>query len=349
MKFAPELVGTYQDSEGGGERHCSSPRRLLRRGLERRIACLDETRRRIGQPLTLDADESAISPSYIIDTQRDPVVVPEVELGGVPMQMGLGDVEVTAVDPALEDREVIFGGVGVPEIGANVFLRAVVDRAMPGKLPPDRPIDGAFVSHQITGLIHVRGDDRLQGLGGNIRDAEAPDSSVAFNQREYRRLRRNLAFPVRGFAADKSFVAFNNLIDAAKRTDWLDTEIAHGLADAMPEKPRSFQPALKGPLKLASANTLFRRTEQIDGLQPQPHRHVAGFENSADLNGERFAAGVALTEADPVGLSLQPADMFLGCAAVRTNRTIRPQPRFDICISSFFAMEMGSKKVGLHG
>jgi hypothetical protein len=270
MKFAPELVGTYQDSEGGGERHRSSPPRLLRRGLEGRIACLDATRRRIGQSLALDADERAISPSYIIDTQRDPVLVPEVELGGVPMQMGFGDVEVAPVDPALEDRKVIFDRVGVPEVGANVFLRAVVDRAMPSKLSANGPIDWAFVGHQITGFIHIRGDDRPQGLGGNIRDTEAPDSSVAFNQREYCRLGRNLAFPVRGFAADKSFVAFNNLIYAAKRIDWLDTEIAHGLADAMPEEPRGFQTALKGPLELAGADPLFRRTRTDRWLGATP-------------------------------------------------------------------------------
>jgi hypothetical protein len=52
--------------------------------------------------------------------------------------MGFGDVMVDAVDPALEDREIVLDRVGVPEIGADVFLGAVVDRAAPGEL---RPID----------------------------------------------------------------------------------------------------------------------------------------------------------------------------------------------------------------
>jgi hypothetical protein len=31
----------------------------------------------------------------------------------------------------------------VPEIGADIFLGTVVHRAVPGKLPPNRPIDRA--------------------------------------------------------------------------------------------------------------------------------------------------------------------------------------------------------------
>ena len=56
---------------------------------------------------------------------------------------------------------------------------------------------------------------------------------------------------------------------------------------------------------------------------------MAGLEHGADLDGEWLAAGVALAEADPVGLSPQPADVFLGRAAMRAGRTIGPKPRFD--------------------
>ena len=80
----------------------------------------------------------ARSARQVVDAERDPVVVPKVELGGVPDQMRLGDVEIAAIDPTLKDREVILGGVGVPEIGADVFLGAVVHRAVPRE---SRPID----------------------------------------------------------------------------------------------------------------------------------------------------------------------------------------------------------------
>ena len=51
-----------------------------------------------------------------------------------------------------------------------------------------------------------------------------------------------------------------------------NTKVGHGLPDAMPEEPCGFQPALQGSLKLAGADALLRRTEQVDGLEPRPHR-----------------------------------------------------------------------------
>ena len=43
----------------------------------------------------------------------DPVGVAEIEFGEVAVQMGFADVLVNAVDAALQDREITFGGVGV--------------------------------------------------------------------------------------------------------------------------------------------------------------------------------------------------------------------------------------------
>ena len=123
----------------------------------------------------------------------------------------------------------------------------------------------------------------------------------------------------------------------------------HGLADAMPEKPRGFQAAVEGPPKLAGADALLRRGQQVDRLEPYPHRDVAHLEDRSDLDVERLAAGIALVEADPRGLALQPADMFLRRAAMRARRTIGPDPRLDVGVGGFFAMEMSGGKEGLHG
>ena len=147
-------------------------------------------------------------------------------------------------------------------------------------------------------------------------------------------------------AADKGFVGFDNLICTAERAGIEMPRSRHRLADAMPEEPRGFQPASEGALKLAGRDALFRRTEQVDRLQPYPHRHMAQLEHGADFDGERLAAGVALIKTDAVGLSLQPADMFLGRAAMRANRTIGPQPRLGELVGGFFAMEMCGRKGG---
>jgi hypothetical protein len=174
--FAPGLIGTCQDSEGGGGRHCSSPSmngshscrgseldfwRRLSAGRPRFAP--RETSCSIGQPLPLGTDYRAVGTLQIVNSERDSVVVPEIELGSVAMQMCLANVEIAAVDTALEDREEVLDRVGVPERASDVFLRTVVDRAVAGELVSHRPIDRCIVSHQIACLVHVRGDDRLQG------------------------------------------------------------------------------------------------------------------------------------------------------------------------------------------
>src|SRR5205823_6677830 len=94
--FAPGLVGTYQDSEGGGGRHRSSPlsngssswrgspsRRLPRQGLERDFfffARLSATSCLIGQPLALCALDRAIGALGILDADGGSMVVAKVEL-----------------------------------------------------------------------------------------------------------------------------------------------------------------------------------------------------------------------------------------------------------------------------
>lgn len=116
----------------------------------------------------------------------------------------------------------------------------------------------------------------------------------------------------------------------------------------MSEKPCGFQATIKGALKLAGRNALFRRTEQIDRLKPNPHRDMTGLKYGANLDGERLTAGIALVKANPVGLPLQPTDVFLCRATMWTDGAVRPQPSFGELIGSFFAMEMIGGKDGLH-
>jgi hypothetical protein len=96
--FAPGLVGTFQDSEAGAGRHASPPR-FFALGSEPQTSCL------IGQPLAFRAFDGAIGALQIVDAEGDSVVEPEIELGGVAMQMRLANMEIGAVDAAFEDRE----------------------------------------------------------------------------------------------------------------------------------------------------------------------------------------------------------------------------------------------------
>jgi hypothetical protein len=191
--FAPELVGTHQASEGGGGRHCSPPlskdnsswrgssgagrcRRLLRRASERRRDWPSATRRRIGQALTLRALQGEIASGEIVDAERYPVIVTKIKLCRVAMQVGFADVEIAAIDAALEDRKEVFDRVGMPERGAHIFLGAVVDGAVSVEIASDSGINWRVVGHQIGRLIDVRDNDRLQALCGHVLHMKAADS-----------------------------------------------------------------------------------------------------------------------------------------------------------------------------
>ena len=76
---------------GNGNSSCrgSDVTELRRRFLERRLgfvfplatSCL------IGEPFALCADECAISAFQVINPERDPVVVPEIEFSGIAVQV----------------------------------------------------------------------------------------------------------------------------------------------------------------------------------------------------------------------------------------------------------------------
>jgi hypothetical protein len=72
-------------------------------------------------------------------------------------------------------------------------------------------------------------------------------------------------------------------------------------------------------------------------------------ENSADLDSEGFAAGIALVQPDPVGLAFE-RPRAVEHAAVGANATVRPNPCLDVGIGGDFVIEVGGRKDGLgHG
>src|SRR5262245_17374027 len=98
MAFAPDLVGTYQDSECGRGRHCPSPSingsqswrgsagaGRPHRGLERDFffARPSATSCLVRQPFALGAFDRAIGTLTILDANGGPVAVPEIELGEI--------------------------------------------------------------------------------------------------------------------------------------------------------------------------------------------------------------------------------------------------------------------------
>src|SRR5262249_3913439 len=116
------------------------------------------------------------------------MVIHEIAFGSVAVQVRLRNVEIAAKNRSLEDREIIFDRIGVPEISANIFLDRVIDPAMSRELGSNAGIDGATVRHQVSRFINIGGYDWPQTFGGHVSDVEdltlpersTSDSTTAF-------------------------------------------------------------------------------------------------------------------------------------------------------------------------
>ena len=328
-------------STGAGRRRFSE---------RRRSGATRETSRSVGQPLALCPEQRAIGAGHVVNAKADPVVVPEIELGCIPMQVLLADVEVAAINAALEDRKEVLDRIGVPERGAHVLLRTMVNRTVAGKITADTPIDRAAVSHQVAGLVDVRDDDRLQALGGHIGNMEAAHAPIAFDQRQHRSLWRDDVLPVGRLAADVGFVGLDDFVSAAERPHVVGKmQVGHRLADTVAEKPCGLQSDAENAMQLVAAHTLLARAKKMHRLQPHMQLNVAGLEDGSDFDGKGLAAGVAFIDADPGALAVEFSDVFLGRAALRTDWTIRPKPRFNERVSGRFAVKLSGGKDGWHG
>ena len=82
----------------------------------------------------------------VINAKRDPVAIPEIELSKVSMQVFLADVEITAIDPTLQERKVILDGIGM-SVATDIFAGAVIDRLVVSKLASRHHSRRTFISH----------------------------------------------------------------------------------------------------------------------------------------------------------------------------------------------------------
>jgi hypothetical protein len=332
IRFAPELVGAYQDSEAGAGRHVPSPRFF---GLR----CDSPTSRSVGKSFAHDAADSALGPLNIVDTQSDAVAIPEVEFGEVTVKVLFAHVLIDAVDSALQDREITFCGIsrGIPP---NVFLLCMVDGAVTGEPFASLPINAALVSAQVRSNVDFGFKDGPQVRCVHFGDVPRADPTLSFNERDDSFLGRwSFVGPVPRFAADKGFVCLDEHALAPK---WATrTIVAHSFPDAMPDEPAGFEIDAKDAGELICAEALLAAAQQMHCLQPRVHRNVAFLENGADFDGERLPAGIAFVDADAGALAFQqPA--IADHATMRTCAPVRPDDCLDVSVGSFFVAEPDS-------
>ena len=249
---------------------------------------------------------------HVIDATRFPVGVPEVELHEIPLQMGFADVVEHAADATLHDREIALDGVGM-SAAPDVFV---------------------LVQHS------------AEGVGLHVRDMEGADRTATEDQSEEGVLMTSAATDLTfRLATDEGFVGFQDFAFAAERAS---EARLHGLTDAMSKEPSGLHADTQGALKLAGANTLFAGTHEVDSLEPEMQREMAGFEDGPDPHRKGLPAGVALAQANAGRLPLQPADMLLSRSAEGADSAIGPKVGFDVREGGVFVMEMRLGKDGRH-
>lgn len=301
------------------------------------------TSRFIGKPLALGGSNGSSGPLSIVDTEFLAVVLPEIELGQIAVDMTLFDALIDADQPALEDREEAFKGVGV-----HVVARPLEFGMIDGLMLGDRRSEVVLghVGDESAVLV-----DLFPNMVSDILlvDEQRPNIAATFDEAE------NL--DVVSAAAEASwslglagarqfgFVSFDGLTGTAHGAGVAGV---HGMPDTMAKMPCGFHAAAEHPLKLASRYAFLAGTHQVDGLQPEPQRQMAVLENGPDADGEWLPASVALAETGPSGFAVEPADLaFIDVAAMRANGTVRPEFSFDVSERGFFIMKMWGVKNGI--
>ena len=101
----------------------------------------------------------------------------------------------------------------MPEIGAGVFVRRMIDGAVRSERRADLRVHRAFVGHESAGLMDLLLNDRSERFGGNRRHMERAHVAVALDKRKHRLLRRGLTVrAVLGFAAYIGLIGLHDFV-----------------------------------------------------------------------------------------------------------------------------------------
>jgi hypothetical protein len=346
MTFAPGLVGTCQDSEGGEGRQCPSPSysRNLRAIHSSKVSGLDlgAISCLIGQTLARSALDGQPFTLYVVDAQFGARIHAEIKFGQVSVEMLAADVLVNADDAALEDRKEAFKRIGV-HVAAPPFVLGMVNRTVAGRA-------GEFehrraIRHQAATAVELRIE---QSADAAMVDDHRADRAATLDQAKHLYVALAAIGTAAGFWRTAKFhiVGLDRLAFAA---NWAALVRRHGEANAVAKVPRGFESASEHTVELARADAFLAGTEKLDRLQPQVQRQMAVLKDRALAHRKgRATASVALAQPELhdafrvslAGLGMdarKPADLVTRSAAMRAYRAGRPKLGFDVFESGFFA------------
>ena len=108
----------------------------------------------------------------------------------------------------------------------------------------------------------------------------------------------------------------------------------------MAHEPSRFQADTKRPMKLMAADPFLAAAHQECALEPDMQSNMALFKNRPDLDRKLLTAIVALPQPYAGGFASKAAAV-IDPAAMRADRTLRPQDAFQLCESGGFVVEVG--------
>lgn len=240
-----------------------------------------EIRLSIGQPSADCTLDRALGPLGVVYPELDAVAVPEIELAQVARKVLFRTVLIHADHPALEDAEIAFNGVG-RDLAAfmtatTVFLGAVIDRFVIGKLAARRLVDVEIVGMQdalARGRRDQHGTQRVLRQVFDLDRASAPKSAALYQRHDLHLFRGRGANPAltvyegpfrAASRTDEGFVRLDDLAGSAKRP-FVIAGAVHCLANAMRHEPRgAIGTKADRPHELMRREALLRC-----GVEPEP-------------------------------------------------------------------------------
>ena len=275
----------------------------------------------------------------IVNSELDPVAVPEIELDEIAVKVPLRAMLIDADHPAFEDAEEALDGLGVG-VSPNPFLFGVINGFMAGEAPADRAVHMRLIGAQMAGSIGVVENDLADFASGDGLDLHRACLAAALNEGDDLPLVAIGPLPLPAVLGmqDPSRAAFNvaleslvNLNDLAFAAERTGTALVHHFADAVADEPSGLDVDAKDAGELVYAEALLGRAHQVDRLQPDVQRDVARFEDGPDLDSERLPTRVALVDTDPGALAFQRPRAIYN-AAMRAYPTVRPYLRLDVSV-----------------
>ena len=273
-------------------------------------------------------------------------VVAQIELGAVTAKVGFAHVVIGADHAALEDREEVFGGVGVLEAaGGDILLGRVIDDRVTVKLLAEAGVDGALVGHKVGGALHVGNEDAANGCCVDVSDMERTGHAIALHKGNNGLLGGRLTGgAVLGLAAYIGFVGFNNAVRlAAHGASGCST--FHCLADAVAKEPSSLVGDADHTGHLRGAHAFLGSGHDVRSKQPLVKRNVRALHDGASANGELVTAIVAK---EHTGLRLAAHLTDGKRTTVRASGFTAPTLRFNVRSGLGFVVEDGVGDVHVH-